>query len=71
MRAAHYRALAYLSRMRKIVRPVHPDARNEGSGLVYCVDYRCERDQDVTLIALDLIEWPGDDLRNHKLFDRK
>jgi bifunctional non-homologous end joining protein LigD len=29
------------------------------------------RDHDVTLIAFDLIEWQGDDLRNHKLIDRK
>jgi bifunctional non-homologous end joining protein LigD len=28
-------------------------------------------DDDVTLIAFDLIEWQGDDLRNHKLIDRK
>jgi bifunctional non-homologous end joining protein LigD len=28
-------------------------------------------DHDVTLIAFDLIEWQGDDLRNHKLIDRK
>jgi bifunctional non-homologous end joining protein LigD len=29
------------------------------------------RDHDVTLIAFDLIEWQGDDLRNQKLIDRK
>jgi ATP-dependent DNA ligase len=29
------------------------------------------RDHDVTLIAFDLIELQGDDLRNHKLIDRK
>jgi ATP-dependent DNA ligase len=29
------------------------------------------RDYDVTLIAFDLIEMQGDDLRNHKLIDRK
>ncbi len=29
------------------------------------------RDHDVTLIAFDLIELQGDDLRNHKLVDRK
>jgi ATP-dependent DNA ligase len=28
-------------------------------------------DDDVTLIAFDLIEWQGDDLRNQKLIDRK
>jgi bifunctional non-homologous end joining protein LigD len=28
-------------------------------------------DHGVTLIAFDLIEWQGDDLRNHKLIDRK
>jgi bifunctional non-homologous end joining protein LigD len=29
------------------------------------------RDHEVVLIAFDLIEWQGDDLRNHKLIDRK
>jgi bifunctional non-homologous end joining protein LigD len=29
------------------------------------------RDHDVTLIAFDLIEMQGDDMRNHKLIDRK
>ena len=29
------------------------------------------RDHDVVLIAFDLIEWQGDDLRNEKLIDRK
>ena len=29
------------------------------------------RDHDVTLIAFDLIELQGDDLRNHELIDRK
>jgi len=29
------------------------------------------RDHDVTLIAFDLIEFQGDDLRNQKLVDRK
>jgi bifunctional non-homologous end joining protein LigD len=28
-------------------------------------------DHEVTLIAFDLIEWQGDDLRNQKLIDRK
>jgi ATP-dependent DNA ligase len=29
------------------------------------------RDYEVTLIAFDLIEWQGDDLRDHQLIDRK
>jgi ATP-dependent DNA ligase len=31
----------------------------------------CRRDYEVTLIAFDLIEWQGDDLRDQKLIDRK